>query len=136
MRDAFTRTSLCFLGALLPLLASCTGINHEFPLAPDGGEPMYTLSGIVTERTTAGPVPVEGVLVAGYRCSPRCQGQQSTTDSNGAYSISLYTGENDIWVLKNGYDVDGPPPMRSCENCDAIVAINGDTRLDIELVRR
>jgi hypothetical protein len=94
-----------------------------------------TLSGIVSERTVAGPVPVEGVLVAGFRCNG-CEGQQSTTDSNGAYSISLYAGENDIWVFKNGYDVDGPRPMQSCENCDAIVAINGDTRFDIQLVRR
>lgn len=135
MRYASTSTRSVFLGALLLLLASCADSKNASPVSPDRGEATYTLSGVVSERTAAGPVPVEGVLVMGYRCS-RCEGQESTTDRNGAYSISLYAGENDIWVIKNGYDVDGPPPMRSCENCSAIVAINGDTRFDVELVRR
>lgn len=117
-----------FLSALMLLLASCAGGKNASPVSPDRGEATYTLSGIVSERTEAGEVPVEGVLVAGYRCSRRCEGQESRTDSHGAYSMSLYAGENDIWIIKDGYYVDGPPPTRSCENCDAIVAINGDPR--------
>jgi hypothetical protein len=82
-----------------------------------------------------------GVLIDDLTCSPHlvCGGysQYTTTDSDGAYRITdLYAGnENYVWITKDGYEpVD--PEMPNCDNCNEIVEMNGDTRLDIELVRR
>jgi hypothetical protein len=93
----------------------------------------YTLSGLVYEMTPAGRVPVAGVQVEGFSfcCSQR---QIATTGENGQYSLSLYAGESAIYVNKAGYDFDGPI-LSNCDNCDAIVTLNGDTRFDIAVVR-
>jgi hypothetical protein len=99
----------------------------------------YTLSGLVSELTPDGRRPLEGVLVEGNKCGGgvgNCQVQDSTTGPDGLYSMSLYAGENGVWVTKEGYQVDGMPPKPSCDNCIATVTLNGDTRLDIQLVRR
>jgi hypothetical protein len=84
--------------------------------------PILTLSGVVSEVTPTGLAPLEGVLVnEGYK------DQFSMTDPKGFYSISelypslpLYAG-----FSKAGYQSE----LR-------IVTIDGDTRLDIQLVRR
>jgi hypothetical protein len=84
--------------------------------------PILTLAGVVSEVTPTGLAPLEGVLVnEGYK------DHFSMTDQNGFYSISelypslpLYAG-----FTKAGYQSE----LR-------IVTINGDTRLDIQLVRR
>lgn len=97
----------------------------------------YTLSGLVSEMTPDGRTPVEGVLIEGYTCAPRnCHVQTSTTDRNGLYSIGLYAGQNGVWVTKEGYEFDGPPALPACDYCNATVTLNGDTRFDIQLVRR
>jgi hypothetical protein len=121
--------------------------TENFPTFPAGANNMqlrivpipatYTLSGVVSELTAAGQTPVEGVLIDGNRCRPgSCELQHSMTDSKGLYSISVYVGQNSIWVTKEGYDVEGRPAMPSCENCNAIVTLNVDTRFDIQLIRR
>jgi len=62
-----------------------------------------------------------------------------TTGKDGTYRVAdLYNGEaNYIWIgSKEGYISAAPRPALLCEGCDLIVTVNGDTRLDIEVVRR
>lgn len=82
-----------------------------------------TLSGVVTEMTPAGPVPVEGVRV--YR-GVQTGWRDATTDRSGFYSIAgLYDGVETVETRKPGYpDTKMQAP------------INGDTRLDIQLTPR
>jgi hypothetical protein len=84
---------------------------------------MYVLSGVVTELTAAGAVPVEGLAVnllvgGGFRTS--------TTDSSGNYQIAgLHAGQFAVSMDKDGY-----------EHVSRSVSMSGDTRLDVQLVRR
>jgi hypothetical protein len=81
----------------------------------------YTLSGVVSEETPTGRVPLEGVHVEESNFHAG-----SITYGNGLYSISgLHAGVSPLWVSKEGY-----------QNQIRNVAIDGDTRLDIQLVRR
>lgn len=84
----------------------------------------HTLSGKVTEATSAGEVPLEGVLVqrtiaigSGY--------QYGVTDEDGVYRIvGLYPGTSPFAAFKDGYHT---------ESRD--VSIQGDERLDIRMRR-
>lgn len=82
---------------------------------------IYTLSGVVSERTPTGLVPVEGVTVTeGYK------DQLSLTDSTGAYRITeLFRMPFHPAFSKDGYLTES-----------RVVTINGDTRLDVQLTRR
>jgi hypothetical protein len=115
---------------------------------------IYTLSGVVSEMTPAGLTPLEGARVDEYSCEEilpappffpgkRCLVsivQTVTTDKQGGYSFSgLYPGrENSIGVSKDGFEdafgsSDGPEGPGSNHQA---VTISGDTRLDVQLVRR
>jgi hypothetical protein len=111
---------------------------------------IYTLSGVVSEVTPTGRVPVEGVLVHEYSCedvspappffSDSCPAyvfQTTRTDRTGFYRFSgLYAGKkNGVGVSDEGFgdprtDPNGP------EGNGEDVTITGDTRLDLQLVRR
>ena len=96
---------------------------------------IYTLTGVVSG--TSAHAAVAGVLVEGYRCSPSgvCDVQRSTTDQDGRYSLSLYAGQNGIWITPAaGYDA--PAPKLECEYCNVLVTLTGDTQVDIELLHR
>lgn len=81
----------------------------------------YTLSGVVSEETATGWVAVEGVLVEEYD-----EHGAATTDGTGFYRISgLRRGVPNVGFNKEGYQFQS----RS-------VAIDDDTRLDVQLVRR
>ena len=81
---------------------------------------IYTLSGVVSELTPSGLAPLEGAFV-----NEGCKDQISRTDKNGFYSISqLYPFAFFPGFSKEGYQSES-----------RIVTINGDTRLDIQLVR-
>ncbi len=107
------------------------------PTAPGA----LTLSGLVTQETATGRVPVEGVLVEEMTCQVAgCSNyilQKATTDKAGAYHIAgLYPGAlNFVWITKDGYEPVGMPPVPTCDNCNSIVTMIGDTELDIELAR-
>jgi hypothetical protein len=100
--------------------------------------------GVVSEMTPAGRRAVEGVSLYVLSCavancpSPSIVVQETTTDKYGAYRLSgLYNGGlNFIWVSKDGYVAGGPLPADSCDRCDRIVTVSGDTQLDLEVVRR
>jgi hypothetical protein len=81
-----------------------------------------TLSGVVTEVTAEGPMPVEGVsvyrgVITGWRLG--------TTDKNGFYEIrGLFDGVEQVEAIKEGFG--------SAKNS---ISIKGDTRFDIQIVR-
>ena len=88
----------------------------------------HTVSGSVFEMTSSGRVPVEGVYVTGSWDYP------VTTDGNGSFSLSVcgaspcsfYNGDRlNVFVSKDGYQPDRKD-----------VTIDGDVRLDFQLVRR
>jgi hypothetical protein len=82
-----------------------------------------TLSGVVTEATSTGLIPVEGVSVqrgvpGGWRTT--------TTDRAGLYEIrGLIDGVDEVGGRKEGYAA-----------ITSSVSIKGDTRFDIQIVRR
>lgn len=85
----------------------------------------YTLSGVVTEVTETGQGPVENAGV--WRVNEEETGwQEGTTNKDGFYEIhGLYDGSKEVSVMKEGYNT-----------VSRVVPINGDTRFDIQLVRR
>jgi hypothetical protein len=83
-----------------------------------------TLTGRVTEITSAGEVPVDGAWV--YRGVP-AGWQGGTTDKDGIYKIfGLIDGSDTVAAGKDGY----------ANQETKGVTIEGDTRFDIRLVRR
>lgn len=115
---------------------------------------IYTLSGVVSEVTPTGLTPLEGARVDEYSCEevlpappffpgtgcPVLIFQTVRTDKQGRYSFSgLYPGkENSIGVSKEGFEdpfgsSDGPEGQGAN---DQAVTIDGDTRFDVQLVRR
>ncbi len=145
-------------------LAGCNGASTPTPTAPSaqpqqtlqpansGGDTYYmtnlTLSGMVYEMTPAGRVPIAGV----HLWSSEQAGAE--TDSNGMYRVTpvwvcpctfaptVAAGTSTIEWSKAGYaNPNGVPPtvfpwLAAAGFGWRDVTINGDTRLDIELVRR
>jgi hypothetical protein len=96
-------------------------IVNQTSLYPPG---TPTLSGRVTEMTASGAVPVAGAWV--NRLVPGGW-QFGITDKDGTYKISgLIDGISRVTVNKEGYE-----PQE-----DQSFSIRGDTRFDIQLVRR
>jgi hypothetical protein len=81
----------------------------------------FALFGVVSEVTANGVMPIEGVQVEEYD-----RHQFSTTDANGFYHISgVSAGRIGVGFEKEGY-----------ESSRSIVNVNGDTRFDIQAIRR
>jgi hypothetical protein len=81
----------------------------------------FALFGVVSEVTANGVMPIEGVQVEEYH-----RHQFSTTDANGFYHISGVS----VGSLGVGFEHEGYQSSRS------IVNVNGDTRFDIQAIRR
>ena len=86
----------------------------------------YTLSGVVTEATATGLVPVENAEV--WRLDEEQSGwDHNTTDKNGFYQLhGLSDGSREATFSKEGY--------QTIDQGD--VPVHGDTRFDVQLVRR
>jgi len=112
---------------------------------------LYTLAGVVSEVTSRGRVPIEGVRVdvSSMPCDEHgtgCVGfgegiglfQTATTDKNGFYNIpGLYQGKyNVIWAGKDGFNDAFPPHYPENPEGGQAITINGDSRFDLQLVRR
>jgi hypothetical protein len=83
----------------------------------------YTLSGIVSEATPAGNVPVAGIPVY---FGTRTGWLAAVTDPNGFYQFrGLYNGGETLQINSPGHQA-----------LQTRVSINGDTRFDVQLVRR
>jgi hypothetical protein len=101
-------------------VANAALVVTQTDLYPPGSP---TLTGVVTEVTSTGLMPVEGVLVyrgvtTGYRVA--------TTDTQGFYRIpGLFESVDVVSTDKEGY-----------ESSKSSVSITGDTRFDIQIVRR
>jgi len=111
--------------------------------SPSPSRPVLTparLSGVVSEMTAAGLIPLAGVEIYCDACGVVGH-TQVTTDDSGTYDF----GHDGIWldgsgvvpilVFKKDYDVpDGSPgPDGSTWRR---VRVDGDTRFDFQLVRR
>jgi hypothetical protein len=126
-----------FLVSVATLMSACNGAvpvsspiapSPSSPSAPAPPQPTYTLSGVISEVTPSGRVPVEGVLVEEVLCNPLCTNpvQTATTDPNGFYRLSEFPAGQArfLWLSKKGYRAD-----------ELSVTITTDTRLDLELLR-
>ena len=155
-----TRAGLLLL-TLAAGLAGCNGANAPLPTAPSAqpqqpprpnpdGQGEYladvTLSGLVYEVTPTGRMPIKGVVLWSSEQA------MVVTDIHGLFSVrpvwvcpcpwapSVEPGLTSIQWNKDGYeDPAGQPdsifPGRTEEGWRD-VKINGDTRVEIELVRR
>lgn len=82
----------------------------------------FTLSGVITEATPAGHLPVEGAVVSRGMTTGW---QNATTDRDGRYRLpGMYDGTDIVSTGKDGY-----------RRVESRVPINGDTRFDMQLVR-
>jgi hypothetical protein len=90
----------------------------------------------VFEATASGPIPIEGVQVYCDSCGPFGHTFLST-DANGFYIFpAVFNGDNPIIVRKDGYgDPPGLPPGPVSPGW-RYVTVKGDTRFDVELIRR
>ena len=96
----------------------------------------HTLSGVVSEVTPAGLVPVEGVEVYCDACGEFGH-TFAHTDTLGSYSFSLvYNGVTPLLIRKEGYAVVDPSGTFPDGAGRRNATVNGDTRFDIQLVRR
>lgn len=83
----------------------------------------YTLSGIVTEATPAGDVPVAGIKVY---FGTRTGWLEAVTDSDGVYRFGgLYNGGEVLQINSPGHQA-----------IQATVLINGNTSFNVHLIRR
>lgn len=100
--------------------------------------PSYSLSGVVFERTPTGTEPIEGVDVYCDGCGSPYGHTSAITDAHGFYSLAYtYPGINPLLISKDGYgDPPGQPPGTVRGYLSRQPMVNGDTRFDIELVRR
>jgi hypothetical protein len=159
-----THKGILILGLVVGL-AGCDGAKTPLPTAPtpqprqtlqpanSGGDTYYitdvTLSGVVYEMTPAGRVPIAGVQLWSSEQAI------TATDSNGVFRVrpvwvcpcsfapAVEPGISSIQWEKAGYDDPAGQPASMFRFLPVIpgsgwrdVKINGDTRLDIELVRR
>lgn len=109
------------------------------PTAPVADGSIF---GVISERTPTGSKPVAGAFLQHLSCGlancPAIIEREVITDKDGAFRIpDVYNGTlNFLWVFKDGYRAAEPnEPYGSCDGCNRRVSVNGDTRLDIEVVR-
>jgi len=103
----------------------------------------FALFGMVSEVTANGIVPVEGVGIQVMSCDPSirggCGGSGTilgvTTNGKGAYIIEgVYPGPATVWVEKPGFQI--AEGVKVDGEGAQTVTVNGDTRLDVQVVRR
>ena len=140
---------------LAALVLGCSDGTAPTPIAPTppptpsiptppSPPSIYTLSGVVFEVTPAGNVPLEGVTVYCDPCGPPDGHSFRSTGADGVYSFEgdggVAPGRFLLFLAKRGYalpnqaDISGP-------NGDGYmgsvpVTIAGDTRLNIEVIRK
>jgi hypothetical protein len=96
----------------------------------------HTLSGVVFEVTPAGRLPVEGVMLYCDGCGSPVGHTYTDTDANGQYRFEWSpNGSTPLWVSKAGYALAGNQPLGTMPGY-IVPTVDGDTRFDIELVRR
>jgi hypothetical protein len=133
---------LSIVTSVVVLLSACD--NEKRPLSPASPSPTfpaaqngpYILSGVVFEVTNIGRMPVEGVSVYCDSCGDPLGHTWADTDANGFYSFSwTANGQMPLIVKKEGYQLAGGLPTGPVK-IGIVATVNGNTRFDIELVRR
>ena len=114
------------------------------PVPPSRSQPVlkpdYSLSGVVSEMTSEGLVPLAGVEIYCDACGEFGH-TYVTTDENGAYDFGrdgIWSDDGDVIAIlinKDGYNVSGGSQGPS-GSPTRYVKINGDTRFDFQMVRR
>ena len=101
------------------------------------------LSGVINEVTASGRIPLGGATVYLMTCGtsncPDVVAHSVKTDKDGAYRIDgVFNGHlNFFWVRDDVYELLNPMAPGTCpDGCDRVVTVNGDTRLNVDLVRR
>ena len=118
----------------------------QTPSTPTPAPPaaLYALSGVVFEVTSAGNTPVEGVEVYCEPCGPPDGHSLLRTDGNGVYSFDgargVATGRIELLVAKPGYILPNQPDMSGPSGNSWMgrvsVTVTGDTRYDIQIIRK
>ena len=97
----------------------------------------YTLSGIVSEVTAVGNVPAEGVKLYCDSCGSPDGHTFTSSDANGLYSFAwARNGVHPLLVWKDGYVVIDPSGSLFDGKALKNATVDGDTRFDIQIVRR
>ena len=100
-------------------------VQGQLVVTPTGTYPpgSPTMSGVIYEQAAGGQVAVEGATVA---VSVSSGWRYTVTDTKGYYEVrGLFDGAKSVHVAKDGYGT-----------AVGSAAIKGDTRFDVELVRR
>ena len=99
--------------------------------------PNYILSGMVFEMTEDGQVPVEGVEIYCDSCGSPDGHTFVYTDASGLYSLAWAAdGVHPLFVTKAGYELFDPTGKLRDRLGRISATVKGDTRFDIQLVRR
>ena len=97
--------------------------------------PTYTLSGMAFEVTPTGQVPIEGVEVYCDSCGPFGH-TFAYTDGNGRYvMLEVLPITHSLLLQKTGFAVVDPTGHIAGRDAKD-VKVEGDTRFDIQFVRR
>jgi hypothetical protein len=119
-----------------PPASPTTAAPPQIPVGP----PVYTLSGVVSETSAAGEVPVGDALVEVGVCAPSRLSAPARvitahTDVTGAYRVSgVCSGTAAVWVTKAGYKTQ---PPEQCDGDCLIVPIEAqDTQFNVQLYAR
>jgi hypothetical protein len=100
-------------------------------------EEGYILSGVVFEMTAAGPVPIESVEIYCDSCGSPTGHTSVHTDANGYYSLAwAKNGHHPLLVRKVGYGVLDSTDTVGDGYGRITATVRGDTRFDIQLVKR
>jgi hypothetical protein len=138
------QTNKLVVSALAVVLSACDGTS-TIPTSPTPtttGTPVsavptatYSLSGVVFEANAAARVPIEGVEVYCDSCGSPDGHTFVYTDANGFYRLEwAANGVHPLFVTKESYRHPNGAPLDDHGRIRATV--NGDTRFDVELVRR
>jgi hypothetical protein len=146
-----TAIGLVFFGLAQGLVGCDSSIRSAPSQLPPVSQPTdsytlanVTLSGVIFEETSKGRTPIEGVAIY---CEP-CGAESHTwasTDAGGFYSFTgVWTNPShfptSILVYRDGYgDPEGlpkPTPPNFSGPGYREVVVDGDTRFDMQLVRR
>jgi hypothetical protein len=102
------------------LAAICAGCSQPSGPSPVVGPPLYSVTGVVSEMTSSGPVPVAGIKV-----EDPVSRNSSSTDGYGQFRLALTEG---VYALQ----ATGP----QFEARSQTVTVAGNIRLDIQMTRR
>jgi hypothetical protein len=103
----------------------------------------FAVFGVVSEVTANGILPVEGVVMDVASCDASAPGGcggngltlRVTTNAQGVYiAEGVYPGPAGVWVEKTGFQL--PEGIKVDGEGAQSVMVKGDTRFDIQLVRR